>query len=168
MLARRHSRRMRARRARLAQEFVYIKRTGGGLDADEVFAPLSIDGVASVGLLAKRACTEFGWGVPTQMRLYIVTTEESARALERGGSAAGILAGDALFSGDALERAGIASGSWLLARISGDSVMPTLMAELVALKLGQEALKSGQEALAGSVKLIAYASTHATWSGRTS
>ena len=98
-----------------AQEFVYIKRTGGSLDADEVFAPLSIDGVASVGLLAKRACAEFGWGVPTQMRLYLVPhagkenptadEETSAEALDKPAYS--------------LADAGIASGSWLLARVSG-------------------------------------------------
>ena len=99
-----------------AQEYVYIKRLGG-LAPDEVFAPLSIDGVASVGLLAERACAKFGWGIPTQMRLYLVT-EECARSLQRGGSTDGIFAGDALFPVDALERAGVVPGSCLLARVS--------------------------------------------------
>ena len=87
---------------------------------EEVFAPLSIDGVASVGLLADRACAKFPrWGAADagQMRLYLVT-EERARALQCGGSADVILSGDSLFPSDALERAGVIPGSWLLARVS--------------------------------------------------
>ena len=94
---------------------MYIKRTGGGLGADEVFAPLSIDGVASVGLLAKRACTEFGWGVPTQMRMYLVPHDGELKPLAEAEDRAALLDEPALL----LKRAGVVPGSWLLARVSG-------------------------------------------------
>lgn len=83
---------------------------------DEVFAPLSIDGVASVGLLAKRACAEFPrWGADAgQVHLLLVkqggrenpTAEEeaSAEALDKPAYT--------------LADAHVASGSWLLARVS--------------------------------------------------
>ena len=70
--------------------------------------------------LAERACAKFPrWGAADagQMRLYLVT-EERARALQCGGSADDILAGDSLFPSDALERAGVIPGSWLLARVA--------------------------------------------------
>ena len=44
----------------------------------------------------------------------------------------------------------------------GGSELAVVLSRLEALDVKTEALKSGQEALAGSVKLIAYASTHAT------
>ena len=55
--------------------------------------------------------------------------------------------------------AGAGGGSELAVVLSR---LEALDVKTEALKSGQEALKSGQEALAGSVKLIAYASTHAT------
>ena len=83
----------------------------------EVFAKLEKRAGDAVTDLAERACAKFGWGIPTQMRLYLVT-EECARSLQRGGSTDGIFAGDALFPVDALERAGVVPGSCLLARVS--------------------------------------------------
>ena len=53
-----------------------------------------------------------------QVRLFLVLTEECARALQCGSSAGDILTGDALLPGCTLERAGVTSGSWLLARVS--------------------------------------------------
>ena len=94
---------------------MYIKRAEG-----EGFAELSIVSGDTIARLAERACAKFPrWGADAgQVRLYLVPTEERARALQRGTSAGDILAGDALFPGDTIERAGIASGSWLLARVS--------------------------------------------------
>jgi hypothetical protein len=80
----------------------------------EAYAELSIFSGDTIARLAKRACTEFGWGVPTQMRLYLV---------KRGGKlptpeeeVASTLLDD---PSDTLLYAGIVSGSWLLARVSG-------------------------------------------------
>lgn len=97
-----------------AAGYVYIKRTGEG----EGFAELPMFPGDTVARLTKRACVEFSWGAPTLACLYVVPTEESARALQRGASAASILASDALFPADTLERAGVVSASWLLARVS--------------------------------------------------
>ena len=103
-----------------AQEYTYIKRASDGAfpDPGEVFAPLCIDGVSSVGLLADRACTKFGWGVSTQTRLYLVVHPSGGDEPSAEAEAAA-LRGARLQSGWTLERAGVASGSWLLARALG-------------------------------------------------
>ena len=95
------------------QGHVFIKRANDA-PADEVFAKLTVHAGDFVADLAERACTKFGWGVPTQMRLYLVPhagkenptadAETSAKALDKPAYS--------------LADAGIASGSWLLARVS--------------------------------------------------
>ena len=94
---------------------MYIARARDGAPVEgEGFAELSAFPSDTVARLTKRACAEFGWGVPTQARLYLVPSVERARELQLpGASAADILAGAALFPGDS-----IAPGSWLLARVS--------------------------------------------------
>jgi len=101
------------------QGYVFIKRAGDA-PIEEEFAKLEKRAGDSVTDLAERACAKFPrWGAADagQVRLYLVT-EERARALQCGGSADDILAGDSLFPSDALERAGVIPGSWLLARVS--------------------------------------------------
>ena len=97
-----------------AQEFVYIARASDDAPVKgEGFAELSMFPGDTVARLTKRACAEFGWGVPTQARLYLVPSVERARKLQLpGASAADILSGVALFPGDP-----VTSGSWLLARV---------------------------------------------------
>ena len=113
---------------------------------EEVFVRLSIDGVASVGLLADRACAKFPrWGAAAnagQVHLYLVT-EERARALHCGGSADDILAGDSLFPSYALERAGVIPGSWLLARVSQPAAAAASLEDLlVASGMRREEVRS--------------------------
>ena len=100
-----------------AQGSVYIKLASES--AGGVFAKLEMRAGEAVADLAERACAKFQrWGADAgQVRLYLVPTEMRARELQRGSRADDILAGDALFAGDSLERAGIVSGSWLLARV---------------------------------------------------
>ena len=109
----------RPRHSPRAQTYVYIKRTGGGagLDPNEVFAPLSIDGIASVGLLAKRACAEFlRWGADAgKVRLYLVA--HAPEADEPPSADEEARAEELTRPHWTLVRAGVVSGSWLLARV---------------------------------------------------
>ena len=97
-----------------------MKRMGDPVWASERFAPvlLSTLPLQTVGFLAKAACAEFGWGPATHVTLFLVPFER-ARAVERDASnAEDLLRGDPLFSGDTLCGSGVASGSWLVARIT--------------------------------------------------
>ena len=97
-----------------SQQHVYIKRTGFGASPNEIFVPLCIDGVASVGLLAKRACVEFGLGVPTQARLYLVQHDVGELKPPAEAEADAELLEE---PAQLLENAKIRPGSWLLARV---------------------------------------------------
>ena len=104
-----------------AQEFVYIKRVVGDEPVEgEVYAELEKRAGDTVARLAARACTEFKrWGADAgQVRLYLVPSEERARALLRESAASDIFESGALFPGDTLERAGVKAGSDLLARVA--------------------------------------------------
>jgi len=104
-----------------AQEFVYIKRVVGDEPVEgEVYAELEKRAGDTVARLAARACTEFKrWGADAgQVRLYLVPSEERARALLRESAASDIFESGALFPGDTLERAGVKAGSYLLARVA--------------------------------------------------
>ena len=87
--------------------------------AGQVFAKVPLADCADVADVSERACEKFGWGAPTQCRLYLVREgRERARTIERDpSSAADILAGVSLSSFAALAEAGIVSGSCLLARV---------------------------------------------------
>jgi len=88
--------------------------------ATERFAPvlLSTLPLQTVGFLVDTACAKFGWGPATQAAVFLVPFER-ARTVERDASIAeDLLLGDPLFSGDTLLGAGVASGSWLVARIT--------------------------------------------------
>ena len=80
---------------------------------DQDFTPVRADDVSNIGLLKVRACTDFGWGAPTSVALFLVPDEARARAIQRDPSSAkDILLGDSLFATDA-----VVAGSWLLARV---------------------------------------------------
>ena len=99
-----------------AQWHVFIKRAGGGASPDEVYAKLQAKASDDVADLTRRACAEFGWGVCTQARLYLLphapdadeppSADEERRAEELTRPHWG------------LARARIIPGSWLLARVS--------------------------------------------------
>jgi hypothetical protein len=82
--------------------------------AGQTFAELPIQG-DNVARLVARACEKFGWGAPTQCRLYWVPEgRDRALAVEDDPlSAAGILvSANKLFADEA-----VVAGSWLLARV---------------------------------------------------
>ena len=97
-----------------AQWHVFIKRMGAS--PDEVYAKLRAKASDDVADLTRRACAEFGWGVCTQARLYLLphapdadeppSADEEARAEELTRPHWG------------LARARIIPGSWLLAHVS--------------------------------------------------
>ena len=80
----------------------------------EFYAELLIVSGDTIARLAKRACAEFGWGVPTQVRLYLVkqcgkenpTADEEASAVALDKPAY------------SLADAGVVADSWVLARVS--------------------------------------------------
>ena len=86
----------------------------------EVYAELEKRAGDTVARLAARACKEFKrWGADAgQVRLYLVPSEERARAQLRESAASDIFESGALFPGDTLERAGVKAGSCLLARVA--------------------------------------------------
>jgi len=114
-----------------AQEYVYIKRTGGGLD--EVYAPLCIDELSSVGLLAERACAKFPrWETDAgQVRLFLVRHVGVRKPPVEVEASAAQLDEPAL----SLFDAGVVSGSWLLARVSLPAAAPGALVRRVALSL---------------------------------
>ena len=91
---------------------MYIKREAA---EGEAYAELSIFSGDTIARLAKRACTEFGWGVATQMRLYLVPHVGKENPTAKAETLAKVLDKPAYSLADE----GIASGSWLLARVSG-------------------------------------------------
>ena len=96
------------------QKHVYIKRTDNAPVEGEVFAKLEMLAGDAVADLAERACAKFGWGVPTRARLYLVKHKGELKPLAEAEARAALLDEPAL----RLERAGVVSGSWLLARVS--------------------------------------------------
>ena len=93
-----------------AKEYVYIKRDAA---EGEFYAELSIFSGDTVARLADRACAKFGWGVPTQARLYLVKRGGKRPAPEEEAAATPL--DD---PSDALAEAGIVKDAWLLARVS--------------------------------------------------
>ena len=99
-----------------AMSFAYVKRVGSLAFADEVFAPIDIQGLASISHLAVRACENFPrWQADAgQVKLFVArsscddepTAEEECAALETR-----------LKTCWSLERAGIVQGSFLLAQV---------------------------------------------------
>ena len=88
-----------------------MKWVGGGLD--EAYAPLSIDGVSSVGLLAARACAAFPrWGAADagQLRLYLVPRPAGCASPSAEAESLA-LAGDELFSAATLQSCGFEAGA---------------------------------------------------------
>ena len=101
-----------------AQEYVYIRRVSDAAAEGEVFAELEKRAGDAVTDLAKRACAEFGWGVPTQVRLYLIPHAPCGDEPPEEAEAKALCCAR-LQSGWSLEHAGIVMGSWLLARVSG-------------------------------------------------
>ena len=82
-------------------------------DPPQVFVKVLLAGCADVSDVSKRACTEFGWGAPTQCRLYLVR-EGRARALAVEANpllAPGIL----VIANKLAADEAVVAGSWLLA-----------------------------------------------------
>ena len=79
------------------------------------FGKVVLEGCTDVADVTKSACKEFGWGTPTQVRLYVAAAggddEPSADAIKSA------LSGARLQASWKLDRAGITEGSWLLARV---------------------------------------------------
>ena len=85
----------------------------------QVFATISIDGIADSGFLAERVCTKLGWADAGQVAIFLVRDEETARAIQRDPSSAkDILLGDPLIASDP-----VVAGSWLLARVPSPPVV---------------------------------------------
>jgi hypothetical protein len=81
----------------------------------EVFAELALAPGDTVARLAERACAKFGWGVPTRARLFLVPREPGADEPPSPSDEA--RAAELTRTHWTLERAGVASGAWLLARV---------------------------------------------------
>ena len=107
-----------------AKEYVYIKRDAA---EGEFYAELSIFSGDTVARLADRACAKFGWGVPTQARLYLVKRGGKRPAPEEEAAATPL--DD---PSDALAEAGIVKDAWLLARVS----LPAAAAAAAAVSAG--------------------------------
>ena len=83
--------------------------------SDETFAELPLLAGDNVARLVGRACKEFGWGAPTQVKLFRVPGgREMALAIEADPSLAAdiLVAANKLAADEAVE-----PGSWLLARV---------------------------------------------------
>jgi hypothetical protein len=100
-----------------APQFVFIKRAGGAAADGEVYAKLAILPGDDVADLAARACAKFGWGSPSQARLYLVVQSEVGGEAPSADDEKEALAGDALFPAASLQRARIEPGALLLARV---------------------------------------------------
>jgi hypothetical protein len=100
-----------------SQSYAFIKRVGGAAFIDESFAEIDIFAGDSVARLARRACKEFAWGSPSQVRLFLAapggTIAPSLREIETALSDAIKGLGEGL----SLAEAGVVSGSWLLASV---------------------------------------------------
>lgn len=92
---------------------------GAAAFVGERFGPVRFDDIDDAGLLAARACAEFGWGPPTRCGLYLVRSEAAALAIRaHPASAADVLRGEPL--AESIPLADVPPGSWLLACISGE------------------------------------------------
>ena len=100
-----------------AQEYVFIKRASAPVDGD-VYAKLAMRAGDAVTDLAERACAKFPrWGADAgQVRLYLVP--HSLDADEPPSADEEARAAELTRPHWTLGRAGIVSGSWLLARVS--------------------------------------------------
>jgi hypothetical protein len=115
----------------------------------EAYAELSIFSGDTIARLAKRACTEFGWGVPTQMRLYLVPHVGKENPTAKAETLAKVLDKPAYSLADE----GIVPGSWLLARVSGPATAAApaenacdITATLQRMRLATAPLTRNQEA----------------------
>jgi hypothetical protein len=97
--------------------YVYIKRAGGAAADGEVYAKLAVLPGDDVADLAARACAAFGWGTPSQARLYLVVQSEVGGEAPSADDEKEALAGNALFPAASLQRAGVRAGALLLARV---------------------------------------------------
>lgn len=100
----------------VAASFVFIKRACADSlleAASEVFAKLKVDAGDDVSDLAARACAAFGWGTPSQARLYLIPHEGARKPSEEAEERAIPLDEPA----QTLAEADVKSGSWLLARL---------------------------------------------------
>jgi hypothetical protein len=112
-------------------QFVFIKRAGGTAADGEVYAKLAILPGDDVADLAARACAEFGWGSPSQARLYLVVRSEVGGEAPSADDEKKALAGDALFPAASLQRAGVRVGALLLARVSQPAVAAASFEDLL-------------------------------------
>jgi hypothetical protein len=94
---------------------VYIKRAGDAPADGDVFAELLILPGDTVARLAERACAKFAWGTPSQARLLLVDHPHDAD--EPPSAEQETVATELTRPHWALPRAGVRSGSWLLARV---------------------------------------------------
>ena len=103
------------------QECVYIKRAGDASFVDEAFARLEISDGDTVGILAESACRKFPrWGLVDagQIRLFLVA--------DAGADQPSVDAIDLIIDNNEkllqvnkrLSEAGVASSSWLVARVT--------------------------------------------------
>ncbi len=112
-------------------QYVFIKRAGGAAADGEVYAKLAILPGDDVADLAARACAKFGWGSPSQARLYLVVLSEVGGEAPSADDEKEALAGDALFPAASLQRAGVRTGALLLARVSLPAVAAASFEDLL-------------------------------------
>ena len=111
--------------------YVYIKRAGGAAADGEVYAELAVLPGDDVADLAARACAAFGWGTPSQARLYLVVQSEVGGEAPSADDEKEALAGNALFPAASLQRAGVRAGALLLARVSLPAVAAASFEDLL-------------------------------------
>jgi hypothetical protein len=97
---------------------VFIKRAGGGASPDETFAKVEVYTDDDVADLAARACDKFGWGAPTQARLFLASAGGNVAPTQPEIDAVLRDDGKRLGEGLPLVDAGVGSGAWLLARFT--------------------------------------------------
>jgi hypothetical protein len=147
----------------LRAPYVWIMLVG---DPSQVFVKVLLAGCADVSDVSKRACADFGWGAPTQCRLYLVR-EGRARALAVRDDPS--LAADILIRANELDPdEPVVAGSWLLARVPMPltAAAAAVSGDIEALTAAIARLESRLEAAPVSIPHINFSKASATFASR--